>query len=111
MRKGYFAEYFVKKILIKEYGKVNVIKVAIGGSEDFFCIKNGKIDKVVEVKETVKNKYYPSLRDKLQINKIKRFAKKHNVRAELFIVFRRGKGRSVKLVKSPIYIPKHNSKN
>ena len=61
MRKGYMAEYKTKKELIERYGKQNVLKVAIGGAVDFLVLKPGKnkIEKIVEVKECHKKKYYP----------------------------------------------------
>ena len=97
MRKGYVGEYLIKKKLVKKYGKNNVIKVAIGGAEDFIVVKNGKLVEIIEVKETVREKYYPKSREKRQFNRIKKFAKEHGIPAKLCIVYRRGKGRSPKI--------------
>jgi hypothetical protein len=97
MRKGYVGEYLIKNKLIKKYGKDNVIKVAIGGAEDFIVVKKGRLVEIVEVKETIKNKYNPSYREKKQFKRIKKFAKEHGIPAKLCIVYRRGSGKKSKI--------------
>jgi len=92
MRKGYYAEKIIKDGLIKKYGYNNVIKVAIGGAEDFLILKKGRVIGVVEVKETKNKKYYPKPKEKKQFERIKKFAREHKCFATLFIVYRRGKG-------------------
>jgi len=91
MRKGYRAEYKAKKELIQKYGKENVLKVAIGGAVDFLVLspKKNKIEKIVEVKECHKNKYYPTPREKLQFERLKEIGKKHSIKTELWIKYTR----------------------
>ncbi len=86
-RKGYRAEYLAKKKLIEECGEENVIKMAIGQASDFLVLKpgSGKIEKIVEVKSTVKEKWYPKPREKEQMARLLALAKEHNVRLELWI--------------------------
>lgn len=88
-RKGYYAELLCKKKLQEQYGKENVIKVAICGALDYIVLKNGKIVKFVEVKNTHEKKYYPTKKEKLQFKRIKLLAKEHNVPFELWIKFQR----------------------
>jgi len=71
--------------------------VAIGGSSDFLVASCGEIVKFIEVKETKKNKYYPNAREKLQFESIKKLGKQHQVKVELWIYFKKGKGK--KLIK------------
>jgi len=87
MRKGYRAEYKAKKELIQKYGKENVLKVAIGGAVDFLILNPNKnrIEKIVEVKECHKNKYYPTPREKLQFERLKKIGKTHSIKTELWI--------------------------
>jgi len=87
MRKGYRAEYKAKKELIEKYGKRNVLKVAIGGAVDFLILSPNKnrIEKIVEVKECHKNKYYPTPREKIQFERLKEIGKKHSIKTELWI--------------------------
>jgi len=87
MRKGYRAEYKAKKELIEKYGTGNVLKVAIGGAVDFLVLSpnKNKIEKIVEVKECHKNKYYPSAREKIQFERLKEIGKNHSVKSELWI--------------------------
>lgn len=87
MRKGYRAEYIAKKELIKNYGAENVLKVAIGGAVDFLVISPNKnmIEKIVEVKECHKNKYYPNPREKIQFERVKKIGKFHSIETELWI--------------------------
>jgi len=87
MRKGYRAEYKAKKELIQKYGERNVLKVAIGGAVDFLVLspKKNKIEKIVEVKECHKKKYYPAPREKIQFERLKEIGKKHSIKTELWI--------------------------
>ena len=87
MRKGYRAEYKAKKELIEKYGTGNVLKVAIGGAVDFLVLSpnKNKIEKIVEVKECHKNKYYPSPRERVQFERLKEIGKNHSVKSELWI--------------------------
>jgi len=107
MRSGYLSEYRIKKDLIKEFGKNNVIKIAISQmGSDFLIVKKGKIIKLVEVKETIKNKKYFNKREQEQLERIKEFAKVHNIPADLVVIFRRGKGK--KIIKHKIHIYRQN---
>jgi hypothetical protein len=94
MRKGYRSEYLAKKLLIEKYGKQNVLKIAIGGCVDFLILtpNKNKIEKIVEVKQTAKNKYYPRENEKKQLELIKKFATEHNIPIELWIKFKNRKG-------------------
>lgn len=87
MRKGYMAELKAKKELIEKYGKGNVLKVAIGGAVDFLVLSPGKnkIEKIVEVKECHKKKYYPTPREKIQFERLKQLGKVHSIKTELWI--------------------------
>jgi peptide subunit release factor 1 (eRF1) len=87
MRKGYRAEYQAKKELMDKYGKENILKVAIGGAVDFLVLSPNKnsIEKIVEVKECHKNKYYPCARERIQFERVKEIGKNHSVETELWI--------------------------
>ncbi len=87
MRKGYRAEYKAKKELIQEYGKANILKIAIGGAVDFLVLspKKNRIEKIVEVKECRKKKYYPTPREKIQFERLKQLGKAHSIETELWI--------------------------
>ncbi len=93
MRKGYRAEYLVKQKLKEMYGEQNVLKIAIGGSADFLVLSpnENKIEKIVEVKQTAKNKYYPRENEKVQLELIKKLAIEHNVPVEIWIKFKNRK--------------------
>jgi Holliday junction resolvase len=89
-RKGYREEYLCKRKLIAEYGKENVIKVAIsqfGG--DFIVFKEGepKVEKVVEVKGCHSKKLYLKKRDKEQIERIRGFCESHRIPFEVWVKF------------------------
>jgi len=101
MRKGYYGEYFIKKYLEKDGD--TVLKLPIWQIFDFLVIEknSNRIKKVIEVKETHNDKFYPSKREKEQFDKIKEWSKKHNVPAYLFIRF-------IKNKKSKIVIKKLN---
>ena len=94
-RKGYVGEYIVKKKLMEEFGKMNVIKIAISQEgSDFHVFRKGRLVKVVEVKEKVTDKeYIPDERSKKQFERIKEFAMEHDCVAELWIIYRKGKGK------------------
>ncbi len=86
-RKGYRAEWLAKQKLVEEFGKENVIKMAIGQASDFLVLKpnSGRIEKIVEVKSTIKAKWYPKPREKIQIERLKKLAEEHNIRLEIWI--------------------------
>lgn len=94
-RKGYKAELKAKKELEEIYGKFNVVKVAIGGAEDFLVVGCGEVIKVVEVKEVHNRKYYPNKREKEQFERIMAFAKQHGIPAELWIYKFFGAGKPI----------------
>lgn len=86
MKKGYKAEYEVKKALFKKYSPENVFKVAIGGAIDFFVLgKNGRIKKLIEVKKTNKKRWYPGEHDFKQFQILKRIQKRHKIGVEYWI--------------------------
>ncbi|MEO0281470.1 MAG: hypothetical protein ABIN05_03875 [candidate division WOR-3 bacterium] len=87
MHKGYRYEYFVKQKLIEKYGKQNVLKLAIGQSADFIVLSpnQNKIEKIIEVKGTKKEKFYIKPREKLQFKNIEMLAKEHNIPIEIWI--------------------------
>lgn len=92
-RQGYYAEYKCKKENEEEYGVGNCIKVAIGGSSDYLIAYKGKIIKFIEVKETKKDVYYPSNRERKQFAMLVSIGKHHCVPVELWVYFKRKKGR------------------
>lgn len=92
-RQGYNAEYKCKKENEILYGIGNCIKVAIGGSSDYLIVYKGKIIKFIEVKETKKDTYYPNDREKKQFAKLVDLGKHHQVPVELWVYFKRKKGR------------------
>jgi len=86
MRKGYGDEYRTKQLLVQQYGEDNVVKVAIGSfGADFLVLEKGRVVKVVEVKGARKKAWYPSPREKEQLQRILRFSQIHNCKAELWI--------------------------
>jgi hypothetical protein len=86
MKKGYKAEWEAKKILFKKYLKDSVFKVAIGGAVDFFILgKNGKVKKIIEIKKTNKNWWYPSEHDEKQYQQLKKIQKKFKIPIEYWI--------------------------
>ncbi len=93
MRLGYRAEYLARQKLIKEFGKQNVIKMSIGQSCDFIVLKpkENQIEKIVEIKQTAKRKYYPRENEKRQLELIKNLAREHSVPVELWIKFKNRK--------------------
>jgi Holliday junction resolvase len=95
-RRGYKAEYRAKKELQETYGRENVIKVAIGGAEDFLVVGCGELIRIIEVKEIHNRKiYYPSLLEKQQFERIICFSKIHYVPCELWIYKFFGTGKPV----------------
>lgn len=94
-RKGYTAELRCKKELQDIYGKSSVIKVAIGGAEDFIIACCGELLRVIECKEVHKKKYYPTKKEKFQFERIKEFVKLQNIPAELWIYRFYGRGKPV----------------
>jgi Holliday junction resolvase len=90
MKKGYKAEYEVKKALFKKYSPESVFKVAIGGATDFFVLgKNGKVIKLIEVKNTKKNKWYPAEHDLRQFKTLKKVQKKFKIPVEYWVKTKR----------------------
>lgn len=86
MKKGYRAEHEAKKVLFQKYSSKNVFKVAIGGAIDFFVLgKNGRIKKLIEVKNTKKKKWYPGKHDFKQFQELKQIQKKHKIKIEYWI--------------------------
>lgn len=86
MKKGYKAEWEAKKILLKKYSSESVFKVAIGGAVDFFVLgKDGKIHKIIEVKKTNKNWWYPIEHDFKQFQFLKKIHKKFKIPVEYWI--------------------------
>jgi len=86
MRKGYKAEWEVKKVLSQKYSPESIFKVAIGGTTDFFVLgKGGKILKIVEVKKTNKKKWYPTEHDFKQYQKLKEIQRKFKIPVEYWI--------------------------
>ena len=95
-RSGYIGEYAAKKDLEAMFGKECVLKIAIAQiGADFMVIKNGRLILLVEVKETIKNKYYSSKREKEQFERIKTFALSNSCPAELWIYYRKGSGQKM----------------
>ena len=92
-RQGYQAEYKCKKENEERYGVGNCIKVAIGGSSDYMIAYKGRIIKFIEVKETKKDTYYPSDRERKQFAILVSMGKHHHVPVELWVYFKRKKGR------------------
>jgi len=90
MKKGYKAEYEVKKVLFKRYSPESVFKVAIGGTIDFCVLgKNGKIVKFIEVKKTNKNRWYPGSHDLKQFEILRQIQKRHKIPVEYWIKTKR----------------------
>lgn len=86
MKRGYKAEYEVKKLLFKKYSPESIFKVAIGGATDFFVLgKNGKIQKFIEVKKTNKKKWYPGKHDLKQFKILEKIQKKYKIPVEYWI--------------------------
>jgi len=91
MRKGYGDEYRTKQMLVEQYGKNNIVKVAIGSfGADFLILEKGRVVKVVEVKGTRKNAWYPSPREKEQLRRILHFSQIHKCGAEVWIWTKNG---------------------
>lgn len=86
MKKGYKAEYEVKKLLFKKYSPESIFKVAIGGVTDFFVLgTNGKIQKFIEVKKTNKKRWYPSKHDLKQFKTLEKIQKRYKIPVEYWI--------------------------
>ena len=96
-RQGYDGELRAKKELQYRYGKHTVIKIAIAQTgADFMVIEHGKLILLVEVKETIKDKYYPDKIQKRQLQRIKEFAEVNNCTAQLWIYYKKGYGKKTK---------------
>lgn len=97
-RRGYKSELICKKELQKEFGKENVIKIAISQQgADFLVLSKGELIRLIEAKEIHnKKKYYPSQDEKEQFERITNFAKSQQTRAELWIYYFWGRGKKHK---------------
>jgi len=86
MKKGYKAEYEVKRTLFKKYSPKSVFKIAIGGTSDF-CVfgKNGRVLKLIEVKKTNKKRWYPTKQELRQYKKLQAIHKKYKIPVEYWI--------------------------
>ena len=92
-RKGYAGEYKAKQELTEQFGKEQVVKMAIAQQgADFLVIVKGILTLIVEVKETTSIKYRAGAREKNQEDRIAKFAELHHCEAKLWIYYRRGKG-------------------
>lgn len=96
MRKGYKAEYQIKKELEETYGRGNVIKTSCSQDvPDFIVIFMEPSGRSLwrvhgrEVKSTVKKRYYPSPRDKKQFKMFRLWEERTGVRIHYHIVYRR----------------------
>ena len=87
MKKGYKAEYEVKKKIMEIYSPNNVVKVAIGGATDFLILEPRKrrILKLIEVKTTKKNSWYPGEHDLKQFKILNKTSKEHKIPVEYWI--------------------------
>jgi len=87
MKRGYKAEYEARKKLGQKYLPQNIVKVAIGGATDFLVLepKGNKVLKIVEVKTTKKNQWYPGEHDFKQFKEIVKFSRNHNIPIEYWI--------------------------
>lgn len=104
-RRGYLSELKAKKELQRQYGVLEVIKVAIGGAQDFIVVSQGRIIKIVEVKEVHGKKYYPTPREKAQIARIIELAANHNICAEMWVYLYPGPGKPAIKQTTTIYNP------
>lgn len=102
-RKGYASEYRAKNELKEQYGAQNVLKIAIGGAQDFLCVNRGRLVKVVEIKEFhprgKRKRYYPNEKDRNQFNRIINFCAKHDCPHEVWIYMVRHGAKAEKLVR------------
>ncbi len=86
MKKGYKAEWEVKKFLYRKYSPHSVFKIAIGGAVDFLVLeKGGKIKKIVEVKKTNKKRWYPTRREKKQYQTLMKIQRIHKIPVEYWV--------------------------
>jgi len=87
MKKGYKAEYEVKKKISKIYSPKNVFKVAIGGATDFLILepRERRILKLIEVKTTKKNSWYPGEHDLKQFKILNKIAKEQKMPVEYWL--------------------------
>jgi hypothetical protein len=86
MKKGYKAEWEAKRILFKTYPKDSIFKIAIGGAVDFFILgKEGKVEKIIEIKKTNKNRWYPTKHDKDQYKALMKIHHRFHIPIEYWI--------------------------
>lgn len=82
-RKGYYSEYKIMQMLKKEYPNCDIMRNPIA---DFMIIDKGRIIKIIEVKSMhYDTKFYPTIREKRQLKKIKEFSIKHNIDSEIWL--------------------------
>ena len=86
-RKGYNAEHIAKERLSEEFGKENIIKIAIAQQgADYLVLKGKEIYKLVEVKSTKGKRWYPIReKDLKQFINIVKFTKDKGIIAEWWI--------------------------
>lgn len=98
-RLGYRYEYKAKKKLEEKYGEDNIQHPDSSGIADFMVFKKNspELEKVVEVKKTTRKKFYPSKRDKAQLEKAKNWCSVHQVDFELWIYKVKGTGKKTEL--------------
>lgn len=98
-RKGYYAEYKVNQMLKKEFPDCDILRNPIC---DFMIIRDGKIIKLIEIKSTHEGrKFYPTPREKEQIERIKQFSIKHNI--DSYILHHRINGKTEKIWINKVY--------
>jgi len=86
VKKGYKAEYEVRKILFRKYSPRGIFKLAIGGAIDFCVLgRNGKVLKLIEVKKTNKKRWYPSQQELKQFKTLKAIQKRHKIPIEYWL--------------------------
>jgi len=87
MRKGYGAEYYVKRKLEAAYGKDNIKKMPFWSFlGDFIVIEPSgpRVLQIVEVKSS-KGKWYPDKRDREQFESISAFSHQHSIPVEYWV--------------------------
>ena len=86
-RKGYYAENLAKQKLSEEFGEENIIKIAIAQQgADYLILKGREIVKLVEVKSTKNDRWYPiRSKDENQFFKIFEFANSKEISVEWWI--------------------------
>lgn len=103
-RKGYYAEKLIKDNLVKDYGKSNVIKCAIGQAFDYivFCPNLNKIRRIVEVKSIHQKTYSPTTKEMKQFERIDKFAKEHYIEWKCILIKFNGNKKEVSEIQEKI---------